>query len=62
MVLSSFPRISEVVWFFIAVWFYHISPNRVGGGQWPADLSHHRTYRSVYGGSLVFAYLLIVAR
>ena len=28
MVLSSFPRISEVVWFFIAVWFYHISPTQ----------------------------------
>ena len=25
-------------------------------------LSHHRAYRSVHGGSLVFTYLLIVAR
>ena len=33
--------------------------HRVGGGLRPADLSHHRTYRSVYGGSLVFAFLLM---
>lgn len=33
--------------------------NRVGGGLRPADLSHHRTYRSVYGGSLIFAFLLM---
>ena len=36
--------------------------NRVGGGQWPADPSHHRAYRSVHGGSLVFTDLLIIAR
>ena len=36
--------------------------NRVGGGPWPADLSHHRAYRSVHGGSLVFTDLLIIAR
>lgn len=27
--------------------------NRVGGGIAPAVLSHHRTYGSVYGGSLL---------
>ncbi len=26
------------------------------------DLSHHRTYGSVYGGSLVYTYLSIVIR
>jgi hypothetical protein len=26
------------------------------------DLSHHHTYRSVYGGSLVYTYLPIVVR
>ena len=26
------------------------------------DLSHHRTYRSVYGGSLVYTYLSIIIR
>ena len=26
-----------------------------------SDLSHHRAYRSVHGGSLVFTYLLIIA-
>ena len=36
--------------------------DRVGGRQWPADLSHHRAYRSVHGGSLVFTDLLIIAR
>ena len=25
--------------------------NRVGGGHEAADLSHHRAYRSVHGGS-----------
>jgi len=39
----------------------YIFLNRVGGGQWPADLSHHRAYRSVHGGSLVFTDLLIIA-
>jgi hypothetical protein len=28
-----------------------ILKHRVGGGLAPADLSHHRTYGSVYGGS-----------
>ena len=28
-----------------------LSTNRVGGGHEAADLSHHRAYRSVHGGS-----------
>jgi len=31
----------------------HKESNRVGGGITPAVLSHHRTYRSVYGGSSI---------
>ena len=30
--------------------------------NWAADLSHHRTYGSVYGGSLVFTYFGIIKR
>jgi len=29
-----------------------LSLNRVGGGREAADLSHHRAYRSVHGGSI----------
>ena len=28
----------------------------------PTDLSHHRVYRSVHGGSLVFTYFQILLR
>jgi len=54
---------SSMVIYNIFQQFITSAKNRVGGeNKIPPYLSHHRTYRSIYGGSLGIMYLSILSR